>query len=126
MEKYGLTNQKDDIADIEIKISSKKNRKLNLNKEVIKLLNGETPKVFNSPALRDIGFDGEHEIHINTKLDGTSPKKINLGTLKNFRPYNDISISKDSSGYPSFESLDQEARKLLKNLYTEYKKLLDA
>ena len=120
IDKLGLTQFHEDILSIELKISSKPNHAINLNKRVKKFINEPNAAFFDVPELKRIGFDGENESKIKVTM-GKNTRTIDLSDTGQIRPYYDIhdEVKKKPNGHPEFTSIDLIAKSHLNDLLSE-------
>ncbi|MDR3625483.1 MAG: hypothetical protein P4L45_01540 [Ignavibacteriaceae bacterium] len=119
--KLGLKNHKEDSIVAEIKFSAQgKNKFLPLRDRVQKFMSDGNTKFFDLQALNNLGFEGEYDTIIKTKLNGTT-RTIDLSATGEIRPYYDIDreVEKGKDRHPIFESIDTISKKLMNDLYEE-------
>ncbi len=114
-DKLNLSEYHDAIHSIEIKIKSKRKKSFGgFGKKVKSFLKDTNAVLFDIPELRNLGFDGAHNISVVSKVSGNT-RTIDLADTGNIRPYYDI--NKDvvfaSNGFPTFKSIDEAALNLL-------------
>jgi hypothetical protein len=123
-DKLNMTEYHDAIQSIEIRIKSTRKKFFGgINKRVKSFLKDSNAKFFDIPELRNIGFDGAHQISVVSKSSGNT-RTIDLSDTGNIRPYYDVNndVKIDSKGYPTFNSIDDVALSLLEDFIPEIKK----
>lgn len=120
IDKLGLGKYEEDILSIELRISAKPRRSLNVNDRVKKFINNPNAAFFDVKELKSIGFDGENESKIRVEL-GSSMRTIDLSDTGQIRPYYDIDkdVEKDKDGIPVFSSIDKIANDFLNDIISE-------
>jgi hypothetical protein len=121
IDKLGLTNHREDVLSIELRITAKQKRFLPFNGRVDKFIKNPNARLFEIGELEKLGFDGTHKSSIKVKV-GTNTRTVDLSETGQIRPYYDINneVEKELSGHPKFASIDKIAKGLVADLMTEF------
>lgn len=121
VERLGLKEYQEDILSIEVRIKAKrKSWFTGINKKLKNFVGDGDPRFFDVRAIRELGFDGNHEVKVVSKLNGNN-RTIDINNFGEIRPYYDISkdVERTKGGHPKFESIDSIAKTLLNELLNE-------
>lgn len=116
-DRLGFAGQEEDIRYIEMRIVSKRKKFLQLNKRVNRFMNDPNAVMFQLDELNALGFDGNHTSQVKVQYEENT-RTVDLSDTGQIRPYYDIDkdVTKNRSGHPVFESIDQLAKELIKDL----------
>lgn len=109
------------ISHIELKIVAKRVFSQNILKAIREAFDDNRLRILSSKTLDTIGLDENAKQFVFVKTGKGNPRKIDLSDHMKLRPYYDIDdkVKKDGNGHPTFESIDQEAMKLLTEIQDE-------
>lgn len=116
----GLEEFDDDILSLELKITAKKDG-FSFRDKLSTFIKDKNGKFFDSPTLKNIGIDGEHNEKIKIKLNGNT-RTIDLSDTLEIRPYFDVDdeVNKNKkTGHPTFESINDIANKYISDIKNE-------
>lgn len=114
-EKIDMRGYSKEIKSLELKIKAKS--RLNINDKAAEYMNDPNAAFFEVEALKNLGFDGDHKIKVKSSFNGNT-RTIELTETGQIRPYYDVDtdIEKSADGHPIFESIDEVAKDLIKEL----------
>lgn len=120
IDRLGMSDYDEDILSIELRITAKRKHYFSgMNRKIKSFVNDKNSKFFAIPELRNLGFDGNHQIKVKSSLNGNN-RTIDLSDTGQIRPYYDISdVKRNAKGHPDFNHINNTAKELLQELLHE-------
>ncbi len=105
---------------LEIKLKAPRGGFLKLKKNVKKFMSDPNARIFSFKGMDSMGFDKDYDASIQVVHNGTT-RTVDLSDTGQIRPYYDIDkdLTFDSNGHPTFDSINDSASGLLKDLKSE-------
>ena len=114
-DKYLGDYEEDGEYEIELNIISKKGADFgkNVKKRILDNMNNYEG-FFSSDDFKDIGFDKNSDIKIVSRIENNK-KTIDLSDTMKIRPYYQVYVKNDATGFSDFDDISKEAIELVKS-----------
>lgn len=115
-DRYGLEmfENNDYVIELSIKAKGKKHITGDSRKRIREVFESNPDGFFSSESFTQLGFDENAVVKVNATYRN-SKRTIDLSQTMRFRPYYDINVDLNETGHSSFDSIEQEAVKLMKD-----------
>lgn len=115
-DRYGLEIFENDdyIIELSIRAKGKKHITGKAQKRIKEIFESNPDGFFSTESFTQIGFDENATVKVNATYKN-SKRTIDLSQTMRFRPYYDIFVELNETGHSSFDSIESEAIKLMKD-----------